>query len=63
MRLVRKRVEIAEWRLGSIVRHYVGFGTEAFTDRGVKMILHFDSADLIQATASRPRYVLDRDMP
>ena len=42
---------------------YVGFGTKACTDRGLEMILHFDSADLIQAVASRPRCVLDRDVP
>jgi hypothetical protein len=42
---------------------YVGFGTEACTDRGLKMILRFDSADLIQVVASWSRCVLDRDVP
>ena len=37
---------------------YVGFGTEACTDRRLKMILHFDSVDLIQAMASWPRCVI-----
>jgi hypothetical protein len=41
----------------------VGFGTEACTDRALKMILHSDSADLIQVVASCPRCVLDRDVP
>ena len=42
---------------------YVGFGAEAYTDRGLEMILHFDSADLTQAVTSWPSCVLDRDVP
>ena len=41
----------------------MGFGTEVYTDRGLEMILHFDSADPTQAVASWPRCVLDRDVP
>ena len=41
---------------------YVGFGTEACTDRGLEMILQFDSADLTQTVASWARCVLDRDV-
>jgi hypothetical protein len=36
---------------------YVGFGAEACADRGVEMIPHFDSADLIQVVASWPRCI------
>ena len=42
---------------------YLGFGAESYTDRGLEMILHSESADLTPAVASWTRCVLDRDVP